>query len=1344
VLIECAGMAIFTAKKGCYLYGWYHTYVKKACITAHKGANFFGDISHLYDTMSPLPINPSLAVALGAHGADVDLYTKQQQKICVGVKTSIQVLSIHPSLPLVAYLAEDTASDFGARNKSKPGSTSLQPTAETSRLVIQKFNRNFENIDIPYVIATLPMKDLPRQINRFRQHKTKTSKISSQPFTLATLGSLKSITFLDRDALFWQTRRKYGTQSNLDASNAADTVLDVNANKCGKGMMGQDLCLGLQYTSVLVILQINDMHSDPFTVLSCLEGQRVLSNNGKEYVTQYVPTSAALPVTNSIIIYGCSDGAMRFHSLAPSKIYNSKPDTLSFSESSSSSPINESEVKSAKNSRQATIKSVRGPNGRHDPVIKIVNLDPAYNEHYHNEQDTVPAHIGGNAVTISNATTLVLSSRLLTVCASGVAFLWQVDISIDRASGTLRDLNVLPPLARLDGLGNLTMSPRKSPSPPSRSREGFWGGMTMKEPFAAPYTTITPVVFYDPHRDQIIWTLPYSAPASSIDHQRDFKLNSLPPNSPAAKKEVEDRAFVDKWAMYNGGFVKVWCMQMVDTLAKAAPGASSHRPPPIIPPYAVMKLPLSLMCASTPLSMVPGLAHSPLPASSVSCLCLSKDATELIIVAAPLTRVATADEQKAQSPKAAVAGKPPKILFIEPKICHKVPLPRSSEALTTAPVLLSASHFTPDSVAVATDNGVIVVKLVNGYCWDDAIDLSLMGKCNVLMEPSSKTVPVGPIHTVISGGPVGGVGNNRPGVLFIENNAVFASRLGSSRSSTEHRQSTVEKVDLADSMILYQLGKVSFTTARETRMCKLIDSPTPLTSPPRLIPSPSGRYLCLLWAGKRRYDILHAGSLLVRETGEGRGQGVSPLVDSGDNVLSFAWIGDDDQFAVLRQVEIDYGQVGESADPDFMEKKSRPRVELFKLAEVEVGAAELAGGAGVAAATTVSIGSLTVRGGDRVVPQFLFGGPALCIGCTISSGNDSSDTEGMAYFYSRRSGAKIGNDASTYMTVGTSIPCPDLLAWDDDGILCAVAYGSRVAIYLSDHPKFTLLGSVNVTGGSLLGEAEQPIISLKFIHGVLYCSGPSSVHVVFLGDLTEEDTVCELDSYNIATSRSLPLQGIDIPDDFTPAPLITSLSQPHILTYHSGGLLISTDVGLRLLPLSHPLIRIGTLLAANLTEKARKWIFDTPKAHHDYLAHFLIRRGRADLAIRDLNGLSLETYIDLCIRYERTSELENLINTHGGQVVKELSGWGREECGYSAISAIGLYMLGKDKIDCVARLVGQLINCGTDEVLVDALKLASLIRALDQSGGGILLQNVIDALHQKHPNNQVPLVSIVN
>jgi hypothetical protein len=865
-------------------------------------------------------MNPSLAAALATHGVNNNgsNINQQQSNGMIGAKTSIQALTIHPSLPRVAYLAEDTTSDFGARNKSKPGS--LQMTVRTSRLVIQKINRDGDNFGSLAssqgdIIAALSMKDLPQHINRFRQLKSKTSKISNQPFTLATLGALKSITFLDRDALFWNTRRKYGTQSNLDAVNASGVVLDVNAIKNSENGMGQGLCIGLQFTAVVIVLKINDTQSgrnDPCTILSCLEGQRSLSSNGKDYVIQYVPTSEVVPVTNSIIVYGCSDGTMRFHCLDPSMMYTPNPDILSFvSESPSSSPINENTVKSSKiKNRQTTIKSVRGPNGRNDPVVKIVNVDPVYFKNYHHDEDALPAHIGGNAVTVSNGTTLVICSRLLTVCASGVAFFWQVDISLDRASGTLRDLNVLPPLARLDGLGSLTVTPRKSPSPTSRSGVGgFWGGMTTKEPVVAPYINTTPAVSYDPHRDLVVWALPHSAPSPSLDHQRDFKQNSLLPDSPTAKKEVEDGTFIDKWTLN---------MSLVDALvAKAAPGASSHRPPPVVPPYAMMKLPLILSCASTPFSIVPGLAHAPLPASSLACLCLSKDAKELVVVAAPLPGVAaTFGEQRVPPSPKVVVGKgaqwnvaeQPKIIFIESQICHKVTLPRKSEALIIAPVL-SASHFAPDSVAVATDYGVDIVKVADGNLWDGSIDMSLMGKRNNLSEPSSSVASAGPIHTVICGGPVGGVANNRPGVLFVENHSVYASRLGSSRSSNEQRQATVEKVDIADSIKLYQLEKSSFITTRETRFSKMIHFPLPLMSPPRLISSPSGRYLCLFWEGKRQYDILHAGSLLVRETGDGRSKGVSPSVNSGSNVVSFAWIGDDDQFAVLRQFEIGRGQI---------------------------------------------------------------------------------------------------------------------------------------------------------------------------------------------------------------------------------------------------------------------------------------------------------------------------------------------------------------------------------------------------------------------------------------------------
>jgi hypothetical protein len=108
-------------------------------------------------------------------------------------------------------------------------------------------------------------------------------------------------------------------------------------------------------------------------------------------------------------------------------------------------------------SRQSTIKSVRGPNGRNDPVVKILNVDPAYHHDDDDDDDDNEGHrrgggdksattttIGDSSSSSSDARTLIMRSRILTACGSGVAFLWDVRVAIDRSSGSLRDLTVLP------------------------------------------------------------------------------------------------------------------------------------------------------------------------------------------------------------------------------------------------------------------------------------------------------------------------------------------------------------------------------------------------------------------------------------------------------------------------------------------------------------------------------------------------------------------------------------------------------------------------------------------------------------------------------------------------------------------------------------------------------------------------------------------------------------------------------------------------------------------------------------------------------------------------------------
>jgi len=1353
-------------------------------------------------------------------------------------KTSVRALVMHPSLPRIAYMAEETIVSGGPsqpinqskKNKSPRSGSAPSPSQQTTtvkhqHLIIQQFNRNHgfnENIihnkNSNDILATLPMENLPLAINKFRQPKSKSSKVTQHPFTLASLGPLQSISFLDCAALFWATRRHYGSLSNLERAASMmnreknDIVLRAdydpsNVAATGDyGGMGYGLCLGLQFSRALVLVRFhnNPKASSPnnstseherFIVLCCLEGQRQTS--GKDTKVQYTPTSAPLPISNSVVVYGCSDGAMRFHNLVPSLLYSTKMDLVTTplsSNSSSSSSVG----KSSKQTRQSTIKSVRGPNGRNDPVVQIVNVDPAYHASSHLRGDTttavgIPTQVGGEAGNESDDVNLILRSRILTVCASGVAFLWDVHITLDRSSGALRDLNVLPPLVRLDGLGSLTVSPRKLTKNPTQSYTpgGFWErAVTAKEGSGSandpPYTeTATPSVTYDPHRRLLLWSLPANAPASSIDHRSDYELESLSPNSPEAKKDYEDRVFFGKWATENGGFVKVWDLSLVDALIASAVerSSSSPRPPPKMPPAAIMKLPTSVT-ALTHQGIMAGLPHAPLTMASVACLCLTRDGSKLIVYAAPLPSAANSSMDDGLDTQTSVSESPvknkrknlggkaikPKVLFVNSAPCHSVAL-AGGNAMSpfTRGSAVTASYLNPDFVGVGTDQGVVIAKITEGESWCSKVDplsdrRSNLTDVSTIKDGSDRTlrpnIPTGPIHTIIS---IGGVGN-RPGILFVENHAVHASRLGTIRSSNDPKQALVENVELPDTMMLYKLHgrRVPWRTQVSTRMSNFVQVSQPMACPPRLISSPSGRYLCLYWERQRSYEILHAGSLLARDQStpggpanalENLGQRVTPSVDAGRNVLSFAWVGDEDNFAVLRQrsdpsisKSKDGDWSGTSIPTQVPKKQGRRQVELFKLAEVKVDAVELAAGASVAAATTASLGSLTVRGGDRYIPNVLFGGPALCVGCvSLSDRSNASSEEGIAYFYSRKGAAIEENDerASVYMTIGTSIPYPDLVAWDDFGQLCAVSYGSRVAVYLSMESKFVLLGSVRIVWSGCF-DAELPLISLKFIHGVLYCSTKSSVHVIFLGNIEDEDAVCELDLYTIATD-DIPLGGMDNPDLSSPVPVITALAKPHILAYHSGGLLVSTTCGMRLLPLSHPIIRIGTLLAANLIDRARKWILAFPKAEHDNLAHFLIRRGHVDLAISDLNGLSLETYIDLCMQYEYSDELEHLINAHGSRIIREICDWGRSETnsGYSGYLAIGLYMLGIGKIECAKKLVNQGAESNVRELLVDAMKLATFVSAVDKPEGNALLQKVTHAI-EYNENGQLALVNVVN
>ena len=169
--------------------------------------------------------------------------------------------------------------------------------------------------------------------------------------------------------------------------------------------------------------------------------------------------------------------------------------------------------------------------------------------------------------------------------------------------------------------------------------------------------------------------------------------------------------------------------------------------------------------------------------------------------------------------------------------------------------------------------------------------------------------------------------------------------------------------------------------------------------------------------------------------------------------------------------------------PVLEEKQKKSFVELHYLDALEAKSMEAS--ASIPAATTTPLGNINLRGGSRNLPVAVFGGPVLCV-ATKSEENG----EGSAYFYTRKSDER-GIKANEYVATGPTLPFPDLVVWDDDGVFCAVIAHNRVAVYLSEPPSFVLMGSVRV---ALPSHADSRITSARFIHGVLYCCTVSSVH----------------------------------------------------------------------------------------------------------------------------------------------------------------------------------------------------------------------------------------------------------
>jgi hypothetical protein len=582
-------------------------------------------------------------------------------------------------------------------------------------------------------------------------------------------------------------------------------------------------------------------------------------------------------------------------------------------------------------------------------------------------------------------------------------------------------------------------------------------------------------------------------------------------------------------------------------------------------------------------------------------------------------------------------------------------------------------------------------------------------------------------------------------VLFVEGSSVFVANLNSSPQVSGN----AGIVSIVNPVLVYKSTPPGNTSLDATNHADASMS-TKVRLPPKMFLSPSGNFVSLFWVSELQYEILHVKSLLG--TFQVNGTRAPPLIELGTGIQSFAWVGSDDVFAILRtqaasmaasamakppapstnKSGLRFGskklklpsssksqaQQQTAASSDVTDDDEIPKegaVEMRLLVTVNVAAAVTS----CAAATGRSIGKLPLRGGQ---PLHLFGGPVLCVASTHPGSVDAS--EGLAYFYTRKASdadlAVSELKASSYASVGTSLPLPDLVEWSDDGTHCCMCVGPRACIYLSSAAGFALVGVAQlhqcVAGGV---EVE----SAKFLYGVLYCCTRTSIQVVFLGAINEiQGGLSAIDCYEIATLDQPFTDGTTSDAPLAPGPTTMCLEAPAVLFYLAGNLVISTATGIQSLSLNHPLLRIGTLLAAGHPHRAMQWFQNVERHDFEGLANFLEARGHPDLAL-GLSGLSIATQVDMSIRWRRTKVLEEIIDEYGLDTIRKVD---MGNSAYSAVECIGAVLLAEGKTELVRRLASECVVNG-DESRREAFVLASLLLAVDPTDAKRLLKRAVGA-----------------
>jgi len=1117
------------------------------------------------------------------------------------------ILEVHPSLPIICYVDLHGNVDNPLGNARKPDGkgryapATVSPT-QKQRIVIQNFLTN-------HTLATIGINQIAKT------WISKSNKSGEYPDVdiirqeCHRLGIIESLQFLDS----YVVRRHSGypiPPQNNEKENSLNDIGNENNHYSSESTS----YLIIQWSTRIIIWPI----SLSAKVASYSHHHRPMCEISTNDLNNAMPTSKPISVLSTgLLAIGCSDGAVRFYS----------------------------------HRRQKIIKSVRGPNGRGDAVVGIVpmntwNFSSLNDNNMNHGTDGDYANKGGGHSLRGEGT-----FRILTVCSSGYAYLWEMIIAYDSTQFGYIVKKIRAPLLKIDGFGD--SEKKNMPSSPSRStNEG--GSSTLSSTGYENYD-----VEYDMDRQLLFWKTKggYGGSSKAYIAVWDFHESSLP-----TTQQLQN----SNGTPTNGGRGMV-----VET--------PLHRPRKII------------QCSGTdglgPETNIISMLHPSFSTSTLLFISGSKKGDLTIMTSSsdinPYELKDVSRDAKAKhvvSEKAAIYHEfRMKTMMKQSNMGKNLGLLDVLNGRSIKLLALSPSLSRPDVILMATNIGLIVVHLED----EDELRTGVF-HASIYQKGVSST--------------------NR--VIGVHEDSLYITSLDTSSNATT---SPKGYLPVKDPLLVYKSPHVL------NESFDFQSSVKPVRIPPRILPSPSRKFVCLFWHSESRYEILHTGSIfnaakgIIGNDAEKYSQ---TAVDSQNDVKSFAWVDDSDVFAILHPPKVDIPDSASNEENDLVNMKPESRIELKVLVGVNADAMKMSGCSIAAATAKTIIHSLQLRG--RHPPTILFGGPILCVGSRSKDG-ETSQSDGMAHFYSKKEQPNDG-----YVSIGPSLPYPDIVVWDDDGKICAFIVARQVAIYLSNPPNFTLLGTTYLTAqlGSDL-ESDITVHSAKFLGRVLFISTQLSIQCIFLGDVENEKRICELDSF-VLSSIVTHVANINQPG-IEPNPLPIPLLNSSPLMYFQGGLLVSTTIGLCAIPIANPLIKIGILLATGHHDKAQRWFDAVNRIDHETLTSFVERRGWPEIVMQ-LPGLSLETTVDLCIRNNFSDNLEHIIELHGLETIRQIDT--ERNTRHSIVVCLGAYFLSIGNSEFVRRLATECMTLNGDGKK-DAFELATLLLTIDPSDAKRLIKRAL-------------------